>query len=105
LDDAGKRFAGMRAELIQHSRLMDAGNGAKRRTAFGFRRFANQVFPCVLFQRNGRISALLGTVVHQSFLANVQEPAAGRTMPRIGKTPNGVVLEGIEMREREQARF
>src|SRR5579863_6593295 len=84
---------------------MHAGNGAERRARFGSRGFAADIVDVVIFKRDTGMAALLGAIVHQAVLTNVQKASAGAAMPVVGETAADVFLKMVEMGEGEQTGF
>src|SRR5208283_979360 len=62
------------------------------------KKFTPDIRHGVLLQRNAGIPALLRTVVHQSFLANVEIPRSRTAAPLIGPAVGNIVLEPVEAR-------
>ena len=87
------------APTIEDGDLMDAGNGAMRRARFFGVVLAVAAFGGVFRERNSRIAALLGTVVHQSVLADIEITRAGAAAPSVFASGGDIVLEGIDARE------
>ena len=96
----GQRLAGLLAKIVQHGGLMNAGYGAKRRAAFGTRRFTPQVFHRVLFQRNPWLAPLLGAVMHQASSQMYRNRPPARHARR-SESLADVLLKAVEMGERE----
>jgi hypothetical protein len=54
---------------------------------------ALQVLPCVVFERDAGMAALLRTVMHQTIFTNVQVEASGSAVPGIGRSSDQALVE------------
>src|SRR5208282_217312 len=70
-----------------------------RRAGFLGHVLAAYVLHGVFFQRNSRIAALLGAIMHQTVLADVQVTGPGAAAPLVGAPLGDVVLEAIDAGE------
>src|ERR1700688_3013257 len=60
---------------------------------------APQICDCIFLQRNAGMNALLGAVVHQPILANIEVAPASAAAPLIRTAKRDVVLKGVNARE------
>src|SRR5579863_8731353 len=72
-----QHLPGILAEAVEHGGLVHAGNGAERRARLFGRRLTLEVGAGITLQWNCRAAALLGAVVYQPILTDIQESAAG----------------------------
>src|SRR5271165_4300995 len=105
VENPGQRLARLLAEIVEHRGLTHAGDGAERRATLRLRSLALDVFHRVLFERNARTPPLLGTIVDQALLANVDESASRAAVPGVGDSTRDVLLKAVEMRKRKQRSF
>ena len=81
---------------------MYARDSAERRAAFWLRGLPHHIFPRVLFERNGGISTLLRTVMHQAVFADIKKAASRGAMPLIRQRANDILLKSVKMSEGEK---
>ena len=84
--------------MVHIGNLVHTGDGATGGATFLGQKLAADIGYGVLFQRNSGIPALLGTVVHQSVLADVEIASAGAAAPVIRLAIGNVVLEPVHSR-------
>lgn len=87
------------APIIQHGDLMNARNRASRRAAFLCFVLALAPLRRILVERDPRISALLGAVMNQAVLADIQVAGARPAAPIVFASSGDIVLEGIDSRK------
>src|SRR5579863_4417766 len=84
---------------IEDGHLMHAGNRAMRSAGFLSNVLATDVLQGIFLQRNPRIAALLGAVVHQTILADVQVTRPSAAAPLVRASLGDIVLEAIDAGE------
>ena len=91
------------APVVEHSDLVNAGNGAVRGAGFFRVELAMAALGAVLGERDAGIAALLGAVMNQTILANIEVARAGAAAPIVFAARGDIVLERIDTRERTLA--
>src|SRR5215475_10145870 len=84
---------------VKDGHLVHAGNGAVRRAGLLGEILAPHMFPRVLLKGNAGIAALLGAVVHQPVLADIEIASARPAAPLVGARERNVVLKPVDARE------
>src|SRR5262245_2923554 len=84
------------APVIDDRDLLDAPHSAGRSTRLSRKVVPFHVSERVFFERDGGIAALLGTIVDQTVLADIEVPRAGPASPIVGSAAGQVVLEPIQ---------
>src|ERR1700674_348930 len=78
---------------------MDAGNREIRGTGLFCQELAADIVHRGFLKRNCGVAALLGAIVHQTILTNVEITSTRAAAPLIGASLRNVVLEGVDPRE------
>src|SRR5215469_2534658 len=84
---------------VKDGYLVHARNGAVRRARLLGEILAPHVLPGVLLKRNAGITALLGAVVHQAVLADVEITRPCPAAPLVGTSERNVVLKPVDAGE------
>src|SRR5271154_360239 len=96
----GAAVKGLRsAPRIHHGDLVDAGNGAVGRATLLGEEFALALSGGVFGERDARVAALLGAIVHQAVLADIEVARSCAATPLILATRGDIVLESVHARE------
>ena len=96
---AGRDGAGLRrAPVVDVADAVDAADGAVGRAAFGGQELALHVGGGVFGDRHAGVAALLGAVVHQAVLADVEVARTGAAAPVVGPPLRDRFLELVELR-------
>src|SRR5262249_29748487 len=93
------RLSSLRASPEIHRRdAVHAADGAVRRARLRRAELAADVVDGIGFEGNGRIAPLLGAVVHQAVLADIEVTRAGPAAPFVRIAVGEVVLEAADAR-------
>ena len=87
------------APIVEHSDLVNAGDGAVRGARFFRIELAVAALGGVLGERDARIAALLRTVMDEAVLANVEIARAGAAAPIVFAARGDIVLKRIHARK------
>jgi hypothetical protein len=82
--------------MVDNGDFLNATHCAGGSTGFLREVFALHVGWTVFFQWNARISPLLGAVVHQAVLADVQVSGAGSAPPIVGLSSRQIFLKPVD---------